>query len=38
MLMADKQGYEAYHSADIDLTQAKNPVVSEKISLQPKKT
>lgn len=37
MLMADKAGYEAYHSPDLDLTQAKNPVVSEKIVLQPKK-
>ncbi len=37
MLMADKAGYEAYHSPDLDLTQAKNPVISEKIILQPKK-
>lgn len=38
MLMADKAGYEAYHSPDLDLTQAKNPVVSEKIVLHPKKS
>lgn len=36
-LMADKPGYESFRSGDIDLTQAKTPVVSEKIVLQPKK-
>lgn len=37
MLMADKAGYEAYHSPDLDLTKVGNPVISEKINLQPKK-